>query len=175
MSNVIESTDLKIYLSGGGANTDPNASLGGEISSTELVDNNLHNLFAKVDAAEALAGSTKYRGLYVKNENGHGLTLEDAVAFLESQSTSGDTSIEVGVAAEAIDAEMATIANEDTAPTTDDGYTNTTGVGNGKAIGGLADASYRGIWIKRIVNASASAFGNDTAEFGVNGETTSTV
>ncbi len=173
--SVIESTDLKIYLSGGGANTDPNASLGGAISSTELVDDNLHNLFAKVSASEADSGSTKYRGIYVKNENGDGLTLNDAVAFIESQTTSGDTSIEVGVAAEAIDAEMATIANEDTAPTTADGYTSTIGADNGKAIGNVDDDSYRGIWIKRIVSASASAFGNDSAEVGVRGETTSTV
>ena len=41
MSDVIETTDIKIYLSGGATNTDPNASLGGIISSTELVDNNL--------------------------------------------------------------------------------------------------------------------------------------
>ena len=41
-------------------------------------DNTLHNLFAKVSAAEALAGSTKYRGIYIKNENGHTLTLQDA-------------------------------------------------------------------------------------------------
>jgi hypothetical protein len=175
MSNVIESTDLKIYLSGGAANEDPNDSLGGIISATELVDNNLHNLFAKVSAAEALAGSTKYRGVYIKNENGHTLTLESAVAFIESQTTSGDTSIEIAVANEAIDAEMATIADEDTAPASISGsWVSAVGEASGSAIGNVADDSFRGIWIKRIVTASASAYGNDTAEFGVSGETTST-
>lgn len=174
MSDVIETTDIKIYLSGGATNTDPNASLGGIISSTELVDNNLHNLFAKVEAAEASTGSTKYRGIYVKNNNGHTLTWESVIAYIESQTTSGDTSIEIGVANEAADATMDTIANEDTAPDPAVSFTASTDPGDGKAVGDLADGSYRGIWVKRIVNASASAFGNDTAELAIRGETTST-
>jgi len=171
---VIEQTDLKIYLSGGATNTDPNASLGGVISSTALVDNTLHNLFAKVGAAEALAGSTKYRGIYVKNENGHTLTLQDAIAYIESQTTSGDTSIEIAVAAEVADATMATIANEDTAPASVavDGFTALTGTANGRIVGDLDDGSFRGIWIKRIVSEGAIAYGSDEATIGCRGETT---
>ena len=172
---VIEQGDIKIYLSGGATNTDPNDSLGGAISSTELVDNTLHNLFAKVSAAEALAGSTKYRGIYIKNENGHTLTLQDAITYIESQTTSGDTSIEIAVAAEAADVEMATIADEDTAPASVavDGFTALTGTSNGRIVGDLDDGSFRGIWIKRIVSAGATAYGDDTCEIGTRGETTS--
>ena len=171
----IEQGDIKIYLSGGASNTDPNDSLGGAISSTELVDNTLHNLFAKVSAAEALAGSTKYRGIYIKNENGHTLTLQDAITYIESQTTSGDTSIEIAVAAEAADVEMATIPNEDTAPASvaPDGFTASTGTSNGRIVGDLDDGSYRGLWIKRIVTAGATAYGDDTCEIGTRGETTS--
>jgi hypothetical protein len=170
---VIESTDIKVYLSGGSANTDPNASLGGVISTTEMTDDNLYNLFAKVDAAEASAGSTKYRGVYIKNENGHTLTLQAAIAYIKSQTTSGDTSIEVAVANEAADVEMATIANEDTAPASISGsWVSAVGEASGSDMGNLDDGSYRGIWIKRIVTASATAYGNDTTEFGVRGETT---
>jgi hypothetical protein len=171
----IKQGDIKIYLSGGASNTDPNDSLGGAISSTELVDNTLHNLFAKVSAAEALAGSTKYRGIYIKNENGHTLTLQDAIAYIESQTTSGDTSIEIAVAAEAADVEMATIANEDTAPASvaPDGFTASTGTSNGRIVGDLDDGSYRGLWVKRIVTAGATAYGDDTCEIGTRGETTS--
>jgi len=175
MSDVIETGDIKIYLSGGTSNTDPNASLGGVISSTELTDDELHNLFAKVSASEAETGSTKYRGVYLKNENGHTLTLQDAVAYIESQTTAGDTSIEIAVADEAIDTEMATIADEDTAPASISGsWISATGVGSGSSVGSLDDGSYRGIWVKRIVSPSASAYGNDTAELGVRGETTAT-
>ncbi len=173
--SVIEQGDIKIYLSGGATNTDPNDSLGGAISSTELVDNTLHNLFAKVSAAEALAGSTKYRGIYIKNENGHTLTLQDVITYIESQTTSGDTSIEIAVAAEAADVEMATIPNENTAPASvaPDGFTALTGTSNGRIVGDLDDGSYRGLWIKRIVTAGATAYGDDTCEIGTRGETTS--
>jgi hypothetical protein len=173
MSDVIESADIKIYLSGGAGNTDPNASLGGVISATEVVDDNLHNLFAKVSAAEALAGSTKYRGIYIKNENGHTLTWEDVKAYINSQSTSPDTSVEIAVALEVADETMDTIANEDTAPDPAVDFTATTDPDLGKDVGDLEDGSYRGIWVKRIVSPSASAFGNDTAELGGRGETAS--
>ena len=41
----IVASDIKIRLSGGGANSDVNASLGGAKSSVEVTDNSLHNLF----------------------------------------------------------------------------------------------------------------------------------
>ena len=168
----IESTDIKVYLSGGADNSDPNASLGGAISSTELVDNQLHNLFAKVSAAEALSGSTKYRAIYVKNENGSGLTYEDIKAYIASQTTSEDTSIEIAVATEAKYTSVQTIAYEDIAPTGQSSWVSLEGVSNGQDMGDLGDGDYRGLWVKRIVSLGASAYGNDSATLGTRGETT---
>jgi len=169
--SVITTADIKYYLSGGASNTDPNASLGGVISTTELVDDTLHNLFAKVGAAEALAGSTKYRALYIKNTNAASLTLQDIVAYISSQTTSGDTSIEISVATEVSDATIQTIVNEDTAPTGQT-YISATGVAEGQDMGDLAAGSYRGVWIKRIVTSGATAYGSDEATIGCRGETT---
>lgn len=169
--SVITTADIKYYLSGGATNTDPNASLGGVISTTELVDDTLHTLFAKVGAAEALAGSTKYRALYIKNTNAASLTLQDIVAYISSQTTSGDTSIEISVATEIADATIQTIVNEDTAPTGQT-YISATGVAEGQDMGDLAAGSYRGVWIKRIVSAGATAYGSDEATIGARGETT---
>ena len=45
--------DIDYFLSGGGANSDPDASLGAAISSTEIVDASIHNLFDVVGSAEA--------------------------------------------------------------------------------------------------------------------------
>jgi len=171
----IESTDIKVYLSGGADNSDPNASLGGAISSTELVDNQLHNLFAKVSAAEALSGSTKYRAIYVKNENGYGLDYQDIVAYIASQTTSGDTSIEIAVSTEAKNTTIQTIANENTAPTGQTSWVSAEGISNGQSMGTLGDGDYRGLWVKRIVSASATAYGSDSATFGTQGETTATI
>ena len=168
----IQTSELKIYLSGGAGNTDPDASLGGAISTTELVDNTLHNLFAKVGATEALAGSVKYRGIYIKNTNGT-LTYETALAYISSQTTSGDTSIKISVADEGAGVSMQTIANENTAPI-GEVFSTADGVGNGLSIGNLSAGSYIGIWIERTVNAGATAYGSDTAILGWRGESTST-
>jgi len=166
----IVASDIKVYLSGGGANSDPNASLGGAISSTELTDNSLHNLFAKVGAAEALAGSVKYRGLYIKNTHGS-LTYESVLAYISSQTTSSDTAITISIADEGASASMQAIANEDTAPV-GEVFVTADGVGNGLSMGDLAPAAYYGIWIKRTVTAGAAAYGSDTAVIAARGETT---
>lgn len=65
----IVDADVKFFLSGGAGNSDPNASLGGVMSSTEVVDNTLHNLFDYVSGTEAGAGDTEYRAIYLKNTN----------------------------------------------------------------------------------------------------------
>ena len=168
----ITASDLKIYLSGGTSNTDPDASLGGDISTTELVDNTLHNLFAKVGAAEALTGSVKYRGIYIKNTHGT-LTYEDAIAYIATQTTSTDTSAKIAVADEGISASMQTIATEDDAPTGEVFYT-ADGTANGLALGNLDAGEYIGVWIERTVTAGATAFGSDTLTLGFRGETTDT-
>ncbi|MDD5006663.1 MAG: hypothetical protein PHS33_09220 [Candidatus Omnitrophica bacterium] len=162
--------DLKIYLSGGTSNSDPDASLGGDISTTELVDNTLHNLFAKVGAAEALAGSVKYRGIYIKNTHGT-LAYEDAIAYISTQTTSTDTSAKISVADEGQDASMQAIVDEDTAPS-GEVFSTADGTANGLALGNLAAGSYIGLWIERTVDASATAFGSDTLTIGIRGETT---
>ena len=167
----ITSSEIKVYLSGGSGNTDPNASLGGAISTTELVDNTLHNLFAKVSGAEALAGSVKYRGIYIKNTNGT-LTYEDALAYIATQTTSTDTSAKISVANEGKSASMQTIVNENTAPS-GEVFVIADGVANGLSIGSLAPAEYWGVWIERTVTAGATAFGADQLVLGVRGETTS--
>jgi hypothetical protein len=143
MGTVIESTDIKVYLSGGAGNTSPAASLGGAISSTELTDNSLHNLFAKVGAAEALTGSTKYRGIYIKNNHAT-LTAESALAYISSQTTSPDSAITISIADEGKSASMQTIVNEDTAPT-GEVFVTADGVGNGLSMGDLAPGEYYGV------------------------------
>ncbi|MDD3711677.1 MAG: hypothetical protein PHP37_03705 [Patescibacteria group bacterium] len=171
--SVIETTNLKYYLSGGAGNTDPNASIGGVISSTEVADNNLHNLFAKVKWQESEVGSEKYRAIFIKNEHAS-LTWEDVVAFIKSQSTSDDTSIEIGVCDEGKNQAIEVIDDEDTAP---DSVVFKSGVGivNGVSVGDLEKNDYIGIWVKRVVNQGASAKGDDTAELECKGGTTATV
>lgn len=165
----IASTDIKFYLSGGGANSDPNASLGGAISTTEVVDATVHNLFDIVSSAEASAGDTEYRCIYVKNTHGS-LTLQNAVAYLVSNTPSTDTEAAFAVGSAAIAGTEQTVGNESTAPT---GVTfqTLTGSGNSQAIGNIAAGQHKAIWIRRVVSASAAAYSGDSVVVRVAGDT----
>jgi hypothetical protein len=110
----IVTTDIKFYLSGGAANSDPNASLGGVISSTEVSGTALNNIFDDVSGDESGPGDVEYRGIYVKNTHGS-LTLQGAKLWLESE-VSGGGDIAIALAGEGLNATMETVVNESTAP-----------------------------------------------------------
>lgn len=52
---------LVFRLTGGASNSDPDASLGGVMSNTEISGTALNNLFDDVSPDEATSGSTEYR------------------------------------------------------------------------------------------------------------------
>lgn len=162
-------TDIKFYLSGGAANSDVNASLGGAKSSVEITSAQLHNLFDVVSSAEASAGDVEYRCLYVENTNGTDALLS-AVAWLSANTPSGDTSMDIGLGTSAIDANEQTVADESTAPA---GVTFSAPAtqGAGLAIGDLAAGEHKAIWLRRTVNAAASAYNSDGATLAVGGDT----
>ncbi len=164
----IISTDIKYRLSGGASNTDPNASIGGIKSSTE-VGAGLHNLFDVVGSAETTAGDTEYRCVYVHNAHAT-LTLDNAVAFIPTQTPSPDTSIEIGVGAAAINGTETAVANESTAPA---GVTffAAASLGAALALGNIPAGQHKALWVKRIVNAGAAAYTDDQPTIRVQGDT----
>ncbi len=165
----IVTADIKIYLSGGAANADPNAALGGLISSVELVDNTLHNLFDKVTGAEALVGDTEYRAIFIKNTHAT-LTFEGAKVFINSNTPSTDTSIQIALADEAIGVDtIETIANESTAPS-GPVFSLADGMANALSIGDLDPGEMKAIWVKWIVGAESVAV-LDAATIEVFGDT----
>ena len=164
----IASTDIKLYNSGGASNSDVNASLGGVISSVEITDNTLHNLFDKVTGAEAEAGDTEYRLIYVKNTHAT-LTYQGVKVYIDTNTPSAGTSVEISVATET-GSPTQTIANENTAPNTQT-FSSAAGSANGLTIGDLAPGVCKGIWIKRIVTASAAAYANDSVILKTMGDT----
>lgn len=58
---------LEFRLTGGSDNTDPDASLGGEMSSEKLSSTAMNNLFDNVSPAEAADGDVEYRAIDVYN------------------------------------------------------------------------------------------------------------
>lgn len=165
----IVASDIKLYLSGGGSNTDPNAALGGAISSTQITDDTVQNLFDNVSGTESAAGVTEYRCFYVKNTHGT-LTLQSSVIWIETQTPSTDSSIEIALGTAAISGTEQTVANEGTAPTGTT-FTALTGSGNALTIGDLAAGAYKAIWVKRIITAGAAAYDNDSVVIKVRGDT----
>lgn len=164
----IDSGDIKFYLSGGAANADPDAALGGAVSSTEVIDSGLDNLFDSVDGAEAIAGSTEYRCFYVKNVNGAD-TLLGAGVYISDNTESATTYAEIGLGTSAINATEQTVADESTAPS---------GVSFSQAdydsplvIGDLAPDERKAVWLKRVVEPGTDSAANEFFTIGVTGET----
>ncbi|TVO70894.1 hypothetical protein FHP88_15685 [Sedimenticola selenatireducens] len=151
-------TDIKIYYSGGAANSDPNASLGGVISSVE-VSAGVHNLFDQVASDEASAGDTEYRCEYVKNTHPT-LTAQNLKVFVNAESPSADTDEEIGLGTSAINGTEQTIADEDTAPS-GVSFAQANGVGAALVIGDLAPGETKAYWVKRTVSPGAAAYNND--------------
>lgn len=156
----IISTDIIYRLSGGSGNTDPNASLGGVKSST-AIGSGLHNLFDIVSSAESAAGDTEYRCFYVHNAHAT-LTMQNSVIWIQSNTTSTDTTIEIALGSSAVNGTEQTVANESTAPT---GVTFSAPANQGAAlsIGNVLPGEHKAVWVKRIVNVASSAYNNDTA------------
>lgn len=99
----IVSTDIQYRLSGGAANSDPALSLGGVKSSTAA-----SNYFDDVSSAEASAGDTEYRCVYVHNAHAT-LTLIGAKVFIQTNTPSGDTDVAIGLGSSAINGTEQTV------------------------------------------------------------------
>jgi len=163
----IIASDIKIYLSGGAANADPNAALGGAISSVELVDDTINNLFALAPASEANAGSVKYRAVFIKNTHGT-LTLTAPKVYIDANSTSATTNVKIALADET-GSPIETVGDEDTAPT-GPSFSNADGYANGLSLGDLAPGETKAIWLEYTIDALTEAV-NDELTIGVKGET----
>lgn len=165
----ITSSEIKKYLSGGAANADPNAALGGVISSVAVVDNTLHNLFDRVTSAEADTGETEYRAIFIKNTHAT-ITLEAAVVYISSNTTPTDTELQIAIADEAVGVDtIEVIADEDTAPV-GPVFSTADGISNAIAIGDIAPGEMKGIWVKWVIDAGAAGVA-DAATIEVAGDT----
>lgn len=164
----IVSTDILFFLSGGSTNTDPNACLGGVQSTTQIVDNTLHNLFNLVTGAEALSGYIDYRGIYIKNNNGS-LTLNTPIAVWLAQNTS-DNEIYIGLDPNGVNVTMETIANINTAPAGVT-FTQPASFGAGLSVAQIPSGQSFGLWVKRSVPAATVANNAATFQIEIQGDT----
>lgn len=175
----IASTDILFKLSvttGPGNSTaqaNPNLSLGEFISTTQVTDATLHNLFDLITGDENAASDVEYRCIFVHNAHAT-LTLENAVVWLSAEVAGGaNAAISVDTtAASAVGsatAQAKEVVDEQTAPTTQT-FTAPTTKATGLSIGNLTAGQVRGIWVRRSATNSA-ALNNDGVTLRVEGDT----
>lgn len=168
----ITAADLVIRLSGGAGNTSPAASLGGARSTAGggvVTTDVLNNVWDDVAGAESSAGDVEYRGLYLLNNHGT-LTATDTRIWISSNTTSTADEVDIALAGEGLNATMETIADESTAPAGET-FSHPTTFGGALVMGNIPAGQHYGFWIRRTVDAGATAKNNNSYQLSVQAET----
>lgn len=165
----ITATDIQFRLSGGAANSDVNASLGGAKSSTQITTATLHNLFDQVSGDESAAGDIEYRCIYIHNAHAT-LSLQNAFVWISTNTPSTDTVVAIALAGEGINGTAETVANENTAPV-GESFSSPANKAAGLSLGTIPAGQHYAIWIRRTVTAGATAFNTDSVILTVEGDT----
>ena len=145
----IVSTDLKYRLSGGAANSTPITSLGGAKSSVDMPV----GIFDDLSSAQATAGLTEYRCIYVHNNHG---TLAALIAKIWLQANTAGTRIAIGLGSSAINATEQTTANEAAAPVGVTFSTAPINLATGLDLGEIPAGQHKAVWLRRTVAPGAS-------------------
>ena len=138
-------------------------SLGKYISTTQITDNTLNNLFDNISGDENANSVVDYRCIFVHNAHAS-LTWQAPVVWLLSE-VAGGASIMIGVdptAASAIGsagAQAVQVANETTAPA-GVSFSAPTTQGAALALGDIAPGQCKAIWVRRAA-ANSAALSND--------------
>jgi hypothetical protein len=143
-------------------------SLGKYVSTTDVAGSS-NVFFDDVSSAEAAAGDTEYRCVFVHNAHATDSALNVQVSVTSEVSGGGTTTMALdNIAASAVgsaSAQAAQIADENTAPT---------GVGafstGPLSIGTLAAGQVKAVWLKRVVSASTGAMTGDGFTFHIAGD-----
>lgn len=162
-------SDIKYYLSGWNSNTSPDASLWGVISTTEVVDDTLNNLFDNVSWVEHSVWDTNYRCIYVKNTSAE--IAYWVRFFIDSNTIAVDDTLNIGKDLAWVNATADTIADESTAPSPAVTFTTAVDYDNAILLWDIPAWEYYGLWIKRIVSAWTTSQVNNTATLKISVDT----
>lgn len=141
------------------AQANPNDSLGGFASSTQLTNASLHNLFDLVTGEENAASDVEYRAIWVHNNHGS-LTWEGVRVWISSE-TSGGASAAIALdgtgvsTATSASTQVERVANEGTAPS-GESFSSPDSYATGLVVGNVPAGSGFGVWIRRTAANSAA-------------------
>jgi hypothetical protein len=150
------------------------ASLGDQISTTAWAGGSPNDLFDDISGAENAASTVDYRGVFIHNSNASN-SYQNAVAYISAE-TAGGASIAIAVdniAASVIasgSTQMATIANETTAPTGTGSFSSPTTAGTGLSLGSIPSGQCKGLWVRRTA-ANTAALSSDGVTLATSGDT----
>lgn len=148
-------------------------SLGKYVSTTQLTDGLLHNLFDVVTGDENAASDVEYRCIFILNDHAT-LTLENAVVWLTGE-VAGGTTAAVGVDTTAASAKGAAgaqaleVATEGDAPA-GVSFSAPSTKGTGLSLGSIPAGQVKAIWIRRTA-ANSAALDNDGVTINIAGDT----
>ena len=151
--------DIEILLSGGATNRDPNAALGGAISTfrPNVGHGRMQGLFRDATATELdtpPAVRRIYRCIYIVNTNADdNITLTEV--FVQFDTPAANTSIFIGLDPVGINGTATTIGAETTLPSGVT-FTQPTSYGTGLAIGTLTPGDYTALWIRRLIGSTGN-------------------
>lgn len=152
--------EVEVRYSGGSANANPSASLGG-VKSTQQFTGPVNGLFDDVEAGEAAAGDDEYRCMYYHNASATD-TATDVLLWILNQDDEGSKVVSVGVGTSAVNGTEQTIADEDTPPT---GVTFSEPSTKAAAVslGSVPPGQSKAFWVRRSIAAGAAGSANDEA------------
>lgn len=167
-------SDIKIRYSvvtGSAGNSTVGTAAGsmGKYMSTTDATGSANVFFDDVSSAEASAGDTEYRCVFVYNSHGTDSALNVQAQIVSEVASGGTTTAALDniatSAAGSASAQAAQIANEDTAPS-GVGTFGTTAL----SIGTLTAGQCKAVWLKRVVSASTGPLVGDGFTLRVTGD-----
>ena len=180
----ISSSEIKLILSGSAVtNTVPNDSYGGVMSTAAggiITSDQLNNDMDDITSAEAASGITIYHAYYYKNTNNSSPSPLIYIApkvYIQSNTATNETESYIGippelknVAVQRLSAETGSgSATPPVDPPTNVTFSAPANYSGGLALLDLPATNYRGIWVKYVVDASASAV-LDAYTLGIQGD-----
>jgi hypothetical protein len=162
--------DFVHRLSGGAANSTPSLSIGGAKSST-AASTALNGLFPLITSAQAAAGVTLYRCLYMHNANASSLMV-GARIWLSANTPNTSTIIDIGIGASGVNGTETATANETTAPAGVSFSAPATSAA-GLALGDIPAGQHRAFWVRLTVTAGAAFSASDAVAIDATADYTS--
>jgi hypothetical protein len=177
----LSSLDIVAYYTNGATQATNTLSIGGSISATTIADNTSGNVFDDVTGDEATSGDTEYRCIAIKDTNAtydminakfyiNGYSRAgsgyDTISFA-LQKPNGTTVQLLATEAATPDANQFTVATGATVAWTTEGAPSST-----LSYGTMTAGSWVGVWFRRVVPASATAYTNRSCTLQISCETT---